>query len=106
LALPTLTALAGSYEMPVVITRPDKPRGRGREPKRTPVGEEAGRLGLQVAMPESAEQLKESLEAAGPLDLGVVVAYGRGAWSTFISLCCRGGGGPPRSAGRSWRVIP
>lgn len=76
-ALPTLTALAGMHEIPVVITRPDRSRGRGRDPKPTPVKTEAERLGLDVATPESADELNDALHAAGPLDLAVVVAYGR-----------------------------
>lgn len=76
-ALPTLTALAGGHDLPVVITQPDKPRGRGRGPKPTPVSEVAKRLGLQVATPETMDELEAALHAARPLDLGVVVAYGR-----------------------------
>ena len=76
-ALPTLTALAGAHDVALVITRPDKPRGRGRSPKPTPVNEEARRLGLRVATPETTGDLEAALNSAAPLDLGVVVAYGR-----------------------------
>jgi methionyl-tRNA formyltransferase len=76
-ALPTLTALAEAHEIPLVITRPDRPRGRGRDPKPTAVKVEARRIGLDVAAPETADELGQALRAAGPLDLAVVVAYGR-----------------------------
>jgi methionyl-tRNA formyltransferase len=76
-AVPTLTTLAGSHDIAVVITRPDKPRGRGRDLRPTPVRTEAERLGLEVAMPGTAEELMAALSASGPLDVAVVVAYGR-----------------------------
>jgi methionyl-tRNA formyltransferase len=76
-ALPTLTALADAHEIPLVITRPDRPRGRGREPKPTAVKIEAERIGLDVVAPETADELGHALRATSPLDLAVVVAYGR-----------------------------
>jgi methionyl-tRNA formyltransferase len=89
-ALPTLTALADSHDIPLVITRPDRPRGRGREPKPTPVKIEAERIGLDVAVPESPEELGAMLSAAGPLDLAVVVAYGRLLRATALEIPARG----------------
>jgi methionyl-tRNA formyltransferase len=76
-AVPTLSALAGAHDIAVVITRPDKPRGRGRDPKPTPVKTEAELLGLSVALPDSGDEVGAALRAASPLDLAVVVAYGR-----------------------------
>lgn len=76
-ALPTLRAVAASHEVPVVITQPDRPKGRGRALTPPPVKIEAGRLGLSVVQPTSHSQLKEALESPEGLDVAVVVAYGR-----------------------------
>lgn len=89
-AVPTLTALADAHEIPLVITRPDRPRGRGREPKPTAVKVEAERVGLDVATPETAEDLGIALRRAGPLDLAVVVAYGRLLRSSELEIPARG----------------
>jgi methionyl-tRNA formyltransferase len=76
-AVPTLRSLAERHEVPLVVTQPDRPRGRSRAPVAPPVKEEARRLGLEVAQPTSAVGLREVLESAGDLELAVVVAYGR-----------------------------
>jgi methionyl-tRNA formyltransferase len=70
-AAATLRALVGAgHEVRVVVTRPDKRRGRGSERSPSPVKVAAGELGLEtVYSPE---------EALGKgAELGVVVAYGR-----------------------------
>jgi methionyl-tRNA formyltransferase len=89
-AVPTLTTIADAHEVVAVVTRPDKPRGRGRDPKATPVRAEAERLGLQVATPRSAEELIAALTSSGPLDLAVVVAYGRILRPDVLELPHRG----------------
>jgi len=76
-AVPTLRALAERHEIAVVITQPDRARGRGRDLSAPPVKAEATRLGIDVAQPESSEGIEHALQSAGELDLGVVVAYGR-----------------------------
>jgi methionyl-tRNA formyltransferase len=76
-ALPTLRSVAASHEVPVVVTQPDRPTGRGRALTPPPVKIEAERLGLSVVQPTSHSELKEGLESAEGLDVGVVVAYGR-----------------------------
>ena len=76
-ALPTLRSVTSSHEVPVVITQPDRPKGRGRALAPPPVKIEAERLGLRVVQPTSHGELKEALESAEELDVGVVVAYGR-----------------------------
>lgn len=76
-ALPTLRSLAATHDVPVVITQPDRPKGRGRALTPPPVKIEAARLGLSVAQPTSHDELEEALESAGGLDVAVVVAYGR-----------------------------
>ena len=70
LAVPVLEALVDAgHEVAVVVTRPDRRRGRGGALTPTAVKEAATRLGLEVT--DDVGSL-----AAGGLDLGVVVAYG------------------------------
>ncbi len=75
-AVPTLEALAGAgAEIPVVLTQPDRPAGRGRRLTPPPVKRRALELGLRVAQPERLDGA--AFPAAGaPPDLLVVVAYG------------------------------
>jgi methionyl-tRNA formyltransferase len=77
-AVPALRMLAASHHRLVgVLTRPDRPAGRGRQLKRSPVGQLAEELGLSLAQPERLD----GVEQRAPLvrwacDLLVVVAYG------------------------------
>jgi methionyl-tRNA formyltransferase len=77
-AVPALEALARSGQaIPLVLTRPPRPAGRGMKTKRTPVHEAAEKLGLPVATPETLRDPgeQERLRALTP-DLVVVAAYG------------------------------
>lgn len=76
-AVPTLEALAGSTRVTAVITQPDRPRGRSGAPEATPVKRRALELDLPVAEPDSADALNQVMTGLGPVDVGVVVAYGR-----------------------------
>ncbi|MFO7300399.1 MAG: methionyl-tRNA formyltransferase [Actinomycetes bacterium] len=76
-AVPTLTELAARFDVRLVITPPDRPRGRSKRPQPPPVKVEAERLGIPVEQPEKSAQIAETLTRHGPFDLGVVVAYGR-----------------------------
>lgn len=75
-AVPSLWALAEAADVALVVTRPD--RRRGRSGRRTPseVKSAARELGLATACPADRAELGEALESAGPFQLGVVVAYG------------------------------
>jgi methionyl-tRNA formyltransferase len=77
-ALPSLRALAGAHEVALVVSQPDRPKGRSRRPVPTPVAEEAGRLGLPLVTPASisAPEEVERLSASGAEAL-CVVAYGQ-----------------------------
>ena len=66
-----LERLAAEHEIALLLTRPDKPRGRGRKLAATPAKETAERLGIPVAQPA---KLDESVEI--PADTIVVAAYG------------------------------
>ena len=74
--LTVLQALANTnYGIPLVITRPDRPVGRSRDPQPTPVRKWAVKHGLKVETPKTAEELYAVLKKAN-LDLLVVAAYG------------------------------
>ena len=71
LAVPPLRALhEAGFEIPLVVTRVDKRRGRGGATQPTPVKAAAVELGLPVS-----HSLDDALRVDA--DLGVVVAYGR-----------------------------
>ncbi len=77
-AVPSLALLAERYEIPLVITQPDRPAGRGRRLSAPPVKEEALRLGLPVVQPErvNSDGPIATIREASP-DLIVVAAYGQ-----------------------------
>ncbi|MBV9480047.1 MAG: methionyl-tRNA formyltransferase, partial [Acidobacteria bacterium] len=79
-AVPTLDRLAGAgFKIHLVLTQPDRARGRGLELSQSPVKEHATRLGIRIAQPatiKNNEGLKAQLDAIRP-DAIVVVGYGR-----------------------------
>ena len=75
-AIPILDALEDVADVALVVTRPDKPRGRSSRPVPPPVEVAAAERGLQVAQPTTATALFEVVERAAP-DVAVVAAYGR-----------------------------
>jgi methionyl-tRNA formyltransferase len=79
-AVPSLAALLdGGFEVPLVVTQPDKPVGRHAEVHESPVARLGALRGIRTAKPETirgnAGFLGE-LKAARP-DAAAVVAYGR-----------------------------
>jgi methionyl-tRNA formyltransferase len=77
-AVPALRSLAGSgHQLVGVLTRPDRPAGRGRELKASPVKQLALALGVPLAQPP---RLNHEAERAAlgqwASDVLVVVAYG------------------------------
>ena len=66
------------YEVPAVVTQPDKPRGRGHKLQPSPVKEYALSQGLPVEQPSTLknEAFLEKLHQINP-DLIIVVAYGK-----------------------------
>ena len=76
-ALPTLEALCAAHEVVGVLTRPDRPQGRGRRLAPSPVKSAALARGLPCAQPAtlSEESARAPLFAWQPQAL-VVVAYG------------------------------
>jgi methionyl-tRNA formyltransferase len=79
-AVPTLEKMVeAGHSVPLVVTQPDRPRGRGMELASSPVKATALRLGLPVQQPDkikSNEDFKSQLTALAP-DAIIVVGYGR-----------------------------
>ncbi len=65
------------HHIALVLTQPDRPSGRGMKLKSGAVGEQATRLGLALAKPESLkeEAIQSKLRALAP-EVVVVAAYG------------------------------
>jgi len=66
-----LARLAQRHDVALLLTRPDKPRGRGRRLTPTPAKETAQELGIAILEPA---RLDEDVEL--PVDTVVVAAYG------------------------------
>src|SRR5260370_36589244 len=79
-AVPTLEKLVeAEFRVPLVITQPDRPKGRGLEIVSSPVKQTAERLHLPIYQPEKIRENAElgaKLEAIHP-DAIIVVGYGR-----------------------------
>src|SRR5918911_303389 len=77
-AVAVLERLAASDHRPqLVVTRPDRPRGRGRRLAAPPVADAARALGIEVIQPESvnSEEAREAIAAAEP-DGVLICAFG------------------------------
>jgi methionyl-tRNA formyltransferase len=96
-----LDRLAARFDVAWLLTRPDKPKGRGRKVTPGPARQVAERLGIPVLAPD---RLDESVELP-PVDAIVVAAYGllipesllaRGLWlNVHPSLLPRWRGAAP-----------
>ena len=78
-AVDTLQAIVDAgHEVALVVTQPDKAKGRGKKLCYTPVKEKAMECHLEVAQPEKVreESFVERLKAIAP-DVIVVVAFGQ-----------------------------
>ena len=91
-AVPTLQALLDSpHHVVAVVTQPDRPKGRGQKPQRSPVKQVAADRGVSILEPE---KLREAvfLDAlrASHADLGVVAAYGKILPETVLGVPTHG----------------
>ena len=88
-AVPTLNRLVEvGFHVSLVVTLPDKPRGRGLELSPPPVKHRAMELGLPVMQPEKIknnEEFRARLAALKPTAI-VIVGYGRLIPQWMISL--------------------
>ena len=76
-AVPSLVAAAEAFDVVGAITQPGRPYGRGRRIRPTPVEQASGSAGIPVQTPESSREVIAAMESMAPLDLALVVAYGR-----------------------------
>jgi len=77
-AVTVLERLAASRHAPtLVVTRPDRPRGRGRKLGAPPVAGAARSLGIEVIQPQSvnSEEARERIAAGSP-DVVCICAFG------------------------------
>ena len=79
-AVPTLEKLVeAGFHVTLIVTQPDRPKGRGLELVRSPVKESALRLNLPITQPErikNNEEFRAQLTSVKP-DAIIVVGYGR-----------------------------
>ncbi|MCZ7526082.1 MAG: methionyl-tRNA formyltransferase [Acidimicrobiia bacterium] len=76
-AVPALRALVGAgHDVALVVSQPDRRRGRRGAPVASPVKQAALELGLPVRTPDRAREVIDEVAASGAT-LGVVVAFGQ-----------------------------
>jgi methionyl-tRNA formyltransferase len=91
-AVPSLKALHDSgHKVALVVTQPDRPKGRGRRVLFSPVKEAALNLGYEVIQPLSAKtsEFYEKTASFSP-DLFVVIAFGHILPQKILSIPKRG----------------
>jgi methionyl-tRNA formyltransferase len=107
-ALPLNKLISRGFPPIAVFTQPDRPAGRGREPKASPVKQAAVAARIPVHQPHSLREAaaREQIASLKP-DLMVVVAYGlilpadivdmprHGCWNIHASLLPRWRGAAP-----------
>lgn len=86
-AVPSLRALAVQSEVQIaaVISRPDRPAGRGRKLRRPPVAEAADELGLHLLQPEKLLSVRDEVSALSP-DCMVSASYGGWLPEWFLGM--------------------
>lgn len=69
---------AAGFEIPLVLTQPDRPKGRGMQLQASAVKQTALELGLRVEQPEKLRNNAEALQMLRDIDadIMVVAAYG------------------------------
>ncbi len=75
-AIPSLAALLDVTDVELVITQPDRPRGRSGTPVAPPVKRAAEQWGLRIQQPNDKDELWGNLSQL-PFEVGLVVAYGK-----------------------------
>ena len=86
-SVPPLEAVAFSCDVTLVLTQPDRPKGRGRALAESPVAVRASALGLPVLKPADmkAPEVRERL-AAERADVIAVVAFGASLTPAVLAL--------------------
>lgn len=88
-AVPSLLSLLDAgYDVSLVVTQPDRPKGRGRKQVPPPVKIAAEERGCSLAQPESVNrpEFLETLHRHGAPDLIVVVAFGQILKAPLLSV--------------------
>jgi methionyl-tRNA formyltransferase len=79
-AIPTLASLVSAgHDVQLVVTQPDRPRGRGMEVTFSPVKQKALEFGLPITQPDKIknnQEFRAQVEALTPEAI-IVVGYGR-----------------------------
>ncbi|HEX7878415.1 MAG TPA: methionyl-tRNA formyltransferase [Candidatus Eisenbacteria bacterium] len=91
-SVPCLVAMVeAGHTVPLVVTQPDRPKGRGRELSPTPVKQAALDRNIAVFQPErpNRDDAVATIEAARP-DVLVVVAYGAILKARLLGLAPKG----------------
>jgi methionyl-tRNA formyltransferase len=91
-AVPTLDRLiAAGHQIPLVVTQPDRPKGRGNSLAMPPVKESALRHSLEVFQPERVRRPEsvERLRAVAP-EIMVIVGYGQILPQSILDIAPRG----------------
>ncbi len=90
-AVPTLEAVANAHQVILVVTQPDRPKGRGQEVTASPIKQAATRLGLPLYQPERIRrpEAQERLASLKP-EIMVVVGYGQIIPQSVIDIPPRG----------------
>ena len=74
--LPTLGELAANHEIVFVVSQPDRPAGRQRRLRETPISAHALEHGLELLRPIELDDLAIDTIRSKPADAWVVIAYG------------------------------
>lgn len=88
-AVPTLDQLVkAGFPIHLVVTQPDRPKGRGMELAPSPVKQRAMQLGLQISQPDKIKNNQELRAQLGEIkpDAIVIVGYGRIIPSWMLDL--------------------
>ena len=91
-AVPCLSALdQAGFTIPLVVTQPDRPKGRGRKLSPTPVKRAALQMGHAIAQPGSVrdEKIVDTIASLNP-DFIVVVAFGQILHRSILEIPRRG----------------
>lgn len=76
-AVPALEKLLErGYQIPLVVTRPDRPSGRQKEISPSPVKQAALRHGIEISQPEKISAAADAMKTINP-DLIIVASYGQ-----------------------------
>lgn len=89
-AVPALRALQqAGHEVVAVVSQPDRPAGRGREVRPTPVHAAADALKLRHIQTEDVNAL-DLADVFGPAEVGVVAAFGQKIGGAMLAALPRG----------------